>query len=358
MPFAPADAHEGTAGLDNVIDSVSPAMPGVSVQVVSTVVDEVVLDNPTPTVVTVLAFDGQPFLQIGPQGILANLSSPTWVASNTPGGITTQPSVGPPRWAKVSGGHSWGWFDPRLPPQDQPPPAGARPGVPITVASFTIPMQYGSTPVSVRGHLQYQPPSGGLIARLLIPPPAASGLTLSVLPGGPAPGFFASWSGSAVCTLLGADNEPFLRFGPFGVQANLASPTWIRVAQIGGHYAQGNGWSTVSPAPRLAWIDPRAAYGPGTPPVDVQDRPTPTDLVEWRLPIVYGAPGKRTTTATATGVTQWVPAPVASAPLVRALGTGRHNRPVLVPGVVAVALVAGVVIALGLLLSTRPRRPL
>ena len=339
----PAFAHEGRAGLDNVLDSVTPSLPGVTIQVVSSVVDEVVVDNPTAMTLTVLAPTGEPFLQIGSQGVLANLNSPTWVASNTPGGVTDQPAVGPPRWAQVSAGTSWGWFDPRLPGQGVAPPAGARPGVPITVAPWAIPMRYGGRAVSVAGHLQYQPPTGAVVARLVTPPPVASGLTLAVLPGGAAPGLFASWSGGSPVTVLGQGGEPFVRFSDRGAEANLASPTWALAAQAAGAFVAASSgrapeWRLMSSAPRLSWLEPRALYAPGTPPPDVQDRTSPTDLTRWTLPISFAG-----RIASVAGVTQWVPdASSASASRrVLALQAGASHRFNPLFAVVAALLLVG-----------------
>ena len=345
----PAAGHEGTPGLDNVLDEVTPAVAGISVQVVSTVADEVVVENPTATPLTVLAPTGEPFLTIGRRGVLANLSSPTWAISFSPsGGGTPPPSTRPPRWVQVSAGDSWGWFDPRLPSQSSAPPGGARPGVPLHLGSWSVPMLYGSTPLAARGHLQYQPPTGTVIARLVTLPPGGSRLQLAVLPGGAAPGLYAALVGGvAPVTVLGQRGEPFIRLSGRGAEVNAASPTWAFAAQAEGKQPDGvldpsaaPRWKLVSAAPRLSWIDPRLQYPPGTPPPDVQARLVATDLVRWTVPLTFGS-----SHATVAGVTQWVPD-------ASRLVVSHHHRPVWWYGLAAFLLV----LASAGLLVVRPGR--
>jgi hypothetical protein len=120
---------------------------------------------------------------------------------------------------------------------------------------------------------------------------------------------FAVWSGPAPVTVLGSAGEPFLRFSSVGTEANTASPTWAFFAQAQGRPPDGvvdaagsPRWKLVSASPRLAWLDPRAVYAPGTPTPDVQSRLVPTDLIRWSVSIDFA--GRRAVVA---GVTQWVP---------------------------------------------------
>jgi hypothetical protein len=313
VPARPAAAHEGYPGLNNVLDGVAPSLPRVTVQVVSTVADQIVVANPTATPLFVLAptQTGEPFLRIGPGGVLANLESPMWYASNDPSNAATVPAGvdphAPPRWSQVSAQPEWGWFDPRLPADVTPPtvPAGSS----VTLAEWAIPMRYGAEAVTVHGRLRYAPPAGGIAAELQTRPPAASGLTMAVVGGGAVPAFFASFAGRGSVIVLGERGEPFLRFAASGVEANTASPTWAFAARVQGRPVGGvidagasPRWQLLDGSPRLSWIDPRAVYAAGTPSLQVQQRGVSTDLVRWTIPLDVN--GRR---VGARGVTRWVP---------------------------------------------------
>lgn len=112
-----------------VLDAVQPALPGLTVQIAARVTAQLVVANPTPTTLSVLDGDGQPLLRIGPEGVLANRSSPWWYLTNSPNGdapipADAQPGA-PPRWERVSADPAWGWFEHRL----HPAPQGVPPDV-------------------------------------------------------------------------------------------------------------------------------------------------------------------------------------------------------------------------------------
>lgn len=66
-------------GIRNELVEVDPSLPsGVSVQVVISAADQLVAANPTDEVLEIPGADGEPFLRIGPDGVLANFRSPTW----------------------------------------------------------------------------------------------------------------------------------------------------------------------------------------------------------------------------------------------------------------------------------------
>jgi hypothetical protein len=207
-------------------------------------------------------------------------------------------------------------------------------------------MAYGDRPVTLKGHLQYQQPTGTLLARVATPLPPSAGLTLSVVPGGSTPALFATWSGRQTATILGQAGEPFVRFSAVGVEVNLASPTWAFSARIQGQPSEGvvdpvapPRWKLVDTAPRLSWLEPRAQYGPGAPPTDVQDRSRATDLVSWTIPVVVGSQR-----LAVRGVTRWVPNDAAGSPsrALKARNTTSH-RPItwVLPALVAVAILGG-----------------
>ena len=363
----PATAHEGGEGLSNVVDSVLPATAGLTVAVVASVADELVVENRSPDVVTVPDPGGRPFLRIGPDGVLADLNAPFWYTSNNPGaspvlppGVTTSVDA---RWAKVATEPSWGWFDPRLPSRDVEPPARPAPGATVHLAQWAIPLTIGGHPVRVSGHQEYSPVTGSVRARITAPPPTSTGLVLTLVAGGRAPGVFGSWSGTVPATIVGEAGEPFLRFGPTGADANLDSPTWREAQQARGQTpgetvgaAVGTGsvaggpvrWKHLDDVPRISWIDPRLTYRPGVPPPDVQARRQPSELLRWTIPVE--AASVRTDVA---GVTEWVPdaspgalAPNAAPPNAASPNRGPSRRGSPVAGA---ARAAGIVVALAAL---------
>lgn len=367
VPAGPVGAHEGGEGLSNVVDSVDPVLPGLTVTVVASVADEVVVENRGADAVTVPDPAGRPFLRIGPEGVAADINAPFWYASNNPGaapvlppGVTTASEA---RWAKVAADPSWGWFDPRLPGRDVPAPGRPAPGTSVRLASWAIPLDVGGRPVQVRGHQEYAPATGSVRARVTVPPPPSTGLSLGLAPGGRAPAVFASWSGPMPVTILGEAGEPFIRLGPSGADANLDSPTWRAAQQAQGRTPPevltggGSGdatvrWQHLDDAPRASWIDPRLMYGPGVPPPDVQARLEPTDLLRWSLPVETGP-----TRMLVEGVTEWVPDRAVSAFPTAVRGDAPGGRSSGRVPFWTVLGIATVVAALGLGVRRRARRP-
>ena len=72
VPATPAGAHASDPSVRPVIDAVDPAVPGVTVQLAASVTAQLVVSNPTPTTVSVLDVNDEPFLRIGPEGVTAN----------------------------------------------------------------------------------------------------------------------------------------------------------------------------------------------------------------------------------------------------------------------------------------------
>jgi len=74
--------------------------------VAASVTAQLVVANPTATELAALDGNGQPFLRIGPDGVLANLASPCWYLSNSPNGDADVPAEAQTgaraRWARVA----------------------------------------------------------------------------------------------------------------------------------------------------------------------------------------------------------------------------------------------------------------
>lgn len=316
----PVWAHEANPGVRVELDASATAIEGVDVAVVTSVTEQLVLANHTQDVVEILDDAGAPFLRIGPDGVHANLTSPSWYQTNNPFGLGQVPDEAQqgaePRWAQVSAEPSWGWFDHRLHPADVTiPPAVIEEGEPAQLAQFEVPLRYRDQAVSLTGAIVYRPVRGSVLAELT-QPPAAEGLSLAVLQGR-VPGLFLDNGTGETVIVAGADGEPFLRFNRRGVQANEHSPSWLAARRAEtGETADAlidptlpPSWRPIAEVPRFGWLEPRAAYPDDEPPPEIIDRGEAATLLEWAVPITVGGRD-----ASATGVTRWEPLEGAPAP--------------------------------------------
>ncbi len=299
-----AHAHQSDPRIVTTVDEVVPSLPaGLVVQVQAGLASQLVVDNPTPTVLEVLATGGEPFLQISAAGVLANLASPDFFTTSNPNGASAgAPAAGgAPRWVQISGGSSWGWYDHRLHPPGLAAPRDANTAV--RLAQWTVPLRYGGRPVEVRGSVRFEPLLG---AFLVSADPAPDGLVVQALPG-KLPGLFVSNPERVPVTVLGRDGEPFVRFGQRGVEVNVVSRTHVEDRQ-----ARGMTAGPPEPTPRFelvdpggtsyTWLDVRLRYPQDAPPPDVLAATAPTVVDEWQVPLVRdGQPGALS------GQIRWVP---------------------------------------------------
>lgn len=288
-----------------MLDGVEPALPGVTVQVRISAADQLVVANPTATDLDVLGADGDLFLRIGPSGVLANLSSPTWYLSLNPEGGQVPPAASAaaaPRLVRVSREPSWGWFDRRLHPTTlthAPSTTGRRA---VRLSSWEVRMKYGSTNVFVTGHREFRPLLGAFKTIVTEQFPGASAV---VFPGR-LPAIYLHVSGAEEVTLLGAGGEPFARVGPRGADVNEASPSWVLTAEVRGTFnpvgpvdaTAPPAWRHESDQPQLTWLEPRAMYSKDEP----ADATRAADLVAWSVPGTVGSRSVRLA-----GKTSWVP---------------------------------------------------
>lgn len=334
----PAVAHEVDPAVRTVIDEVDPAVDGVVIEVGTSVTTQLLASNETDQVLEVLADTGEPFLRIGPDGVEANLASPSWYVTNQPFGAQapapgTDPEA-PPRWGRVSTEPAWGWFDHRLHPTDV---SGTLDD--IERPTFEIPMRYGGRPLVVRGHLEQRTTTPAFGARLTAAPDASTGLTVQ-LASGRAPALFARYDGDGEVVVDGAEGEPFLRLSSAGAEVNRRSGTWAFTAQarqedLGGLDVDPTAapdWHLVDPSPSYAWLDPRAV---------IEDVGEETVQRRWTVPVtVDGSAEEIAGLSVATVV-----------PLAEAAGLDDDRPGWLVPFVVLAAV--GTVAVAGVLLWSR-----
>jgi hypothetical protein len=262
------------------LDPLPRRLAGVVVEVHTTLAPQLVVENKTKKTLEVLDEKGVPFLRMRPGGVDGNFNSDALYRSNSP-----LPSSRPatardakPNWKLLSSRPAWGWFDQRL--------------------------RVHSHDAVITGIADASPIRGSWQARLTSPHEPLPGVHVILLPGR-VPALFLEASTEETVVVLGASGEPFLRFYPRGVDANVRSPSWRENALAHGEEAPiaidakaPPQWTTVSSSPKYGWVEFRA--WPGT------DEPTSKGPVafRWSIPLEVGT--KREFVVE--GVTNWKPA--------------------------------------------------
>jgi hypothetical protein len=290
-PMASAQAQNGESDVAAVMDR-SPDMPGVNLSVQTTSMgSQFVLDNPTPTEVTVMSQAGDPLFRIGPGGVLANFRSPDWYRSKAVAEEVQIPpratDRGTPVWVRVSTDPSWGWFDQRLRDanlnDDQK--SSMEPLDPF--GAWSVPMTFGDKPGTADGHFEYRPAMGSFVPTLSETQPA-NGVSLTALPGNPTPGVAVNNQGANEIVVLGQAGEPFLRLTPQGAESNEQSPTWLaqQAAPGGpkGDPAAPPQWRSIGQNPQVSFTVPWADTD--LPPADLYAMSSSQDVKSWTISMI------------------------------------------------------------------------
>jgi hypothetical protein len=249
---APVAAHEELALHSlTVLDSVSPELESVDLHIAHLGAPAFVVSNPTAEPLTVLDGAGRPFLEIGPRGVRADVSSRLFYRSVVPGThdrLRPKASDGP-NWVTFSRAPRWTWFDPRLEPG--------------TSTHWDVAMLYGDRPVEVSGGFEPLAHHGHFVNELEAP--TVQGLDVRLVQG-PVPAVYVRNDTNKVLEVVGAADEPFLRVGPHGVFANLMSPSYYSAGALTiervPRWADATAaprWKRVSRSPVWAWLEYRAA---------------------------------------------------------------------------------------------------
>lgn len=233
LVLAPAAlAHEASdTTIAAVIDTITPAPEGLDITIETTRLgSQFVLENSSPTEVTILSSVGDPLFRIGPEGVLGNFRSPEWYTAKVPSGAITIPERAAERatpvWARVNQEPAWGWFDHRIHNAVLPDEQRAVTPPLANLGTWSVPFKYGDQLGSIEGHYEYRPPLGTFMPSLSEETPARD-LTLTALQGNPTPGISVNYEGQGEVVVLGTEGEPYLRITPNGTEANALSPTWV-----------------------------------------------------------------------------------------------------------------------------------
>jgi hypothetical protein len=163
---APAWAHGGDApdatNYRTLVTS-APPLPGLAVRAVEAG-GRLELDNRTGRTIEVLGYDGEPYLEVRPDGVYENTRSPATYLNATLAGDTEPPATAdptqPPEWRRASDEPVARWHDHRTHWMSaEPPPAvKADPGRGQRVRDWVVPLRDGVSTMEVRGTLDWVPP--------------------------------------------------------------------------------------------------------------------------------------------------------------------------------------------------------
>jgi hypothetical protein len=296
----PVDAHAGNAdGSRPVVTGVEPALAGIGATAVFAGSWQISLSVTSAQDVSVLDDADRAFLRIVPGGVDGDYGAPAWytsaIAPDASGAVRLPSGVGPaspPDWRPVSRARAWAWFDPRTSAGSGAvsPDMVAR-AVPVRLRDFDIPLRVGDTPAHIKGYLEFEPPRGRYVHRLLSPPQPAPGVEIGLLAGQAVPTVTVRNESADPVTVLGADGEPFLRVGG-AVEANLASPAWVQVGRALGRTPKAVAdataqprWEAISDGHLLSWADFRSRPPDTEPPVTGRA----VEVRRWTIPLRIGA---------------------------------------------------------------------
>ena len=167
---APAAAHGGPGGngapatnYRTRIQSVAPSVPGLAVRVIDAG-SRIELINRTGETVTVLGYQGEPYLRIAPDGVFTNTRSPaTYLNADRKATAALPAEADPaaaPRWQRIDDSNVARFHDHRAHWMggDDPPAVAADRSAPHVIdPSWEIPLVVGDRQVSVTGDLTWVP---------------------------------------------------------------------------------------------------------------------------------------------------------------------------------------------------------
>ncbi|MGH3902929.1 MAG: hypothetical protein ACRDTE_01825 [Pseudonocardiaceae bacterium] len=301
----PAWAHGDDPTLVALLTDVRPALPhdtGYS--------EQMVVANPTGIPLTVLDPDGVAFLRISSAGVFGNVTARylhlTANPPDAPAQLPAQALPGAePRWAPLSRGDAWGWFERRLHPfvPGEEPGSGLAAPQRQVLASWQVGMRYGDRPVTAVGVLERHPITGTFRATA---DPRDDRLDVEVGQGR-VPAIQLRVPAGPNVPVGGLDGVPFLRIGPAGVTANPASVHYQDNPQFQSLPTGPDGWVRVAGVPPVTWLDSRLRYRTDRPPDGVAAGNQIVELDRWRIPVDIDGEQR-----TLTGSIEWVPSAAAA----------------------------------------------
>lgn len=166
-PAPPAVAH-GVGGLEPtsyepVLVGVEPPVPGLSIEIID-LGETVELRNESGSEITVLGYDGEPYLRVGENGVYRNERSPAtfWNRSTRPT-VQLPPefdATAEPEWVHISDSPVARWHDHNVHWMGSGEPD--EPGREQVVQSWEIPLRSSDREIRVYGVIRWVPPPTAL----------------------------------------------------------------------------------------------------------------------------------------------------------------------------------------------------
>jgi hypothetical protein len=170
---APAFAHQGNPNYRSVIHGVTPAVPGVKLQVLN-FDDRLQLDNRTGRTIVVQGYQKEPYARLLSDGTVeVNHNSPAFYLNDDRFARAKVPATATPsatpHWQVVDRTGTFQWHDHRIHWMSSVPPKQVTDKSKRTkVFDWKVPLQVGRQRASVTGSLFWQPkPGGGIPAGAL-----------------------------------------------------------------------------------------------------------------------------------------------------------------------------------------------
>jgi hypothetical protein len=163
VPAAPAQAHP--AGIQAAVDyrtrvtAIVPAVAGIQARYIADG-SRLELRNDSRRTIEVLGYQGEPMLQVRPDGVWQNTLAPSLYVDNL--GAPVNPAAdahATPQWQRISTRPLARWQDHRALWHGNPPPqVRADPTRPHRVANWQVPLRDDTATVHITGTLDWVPP--------------------------------------------------------------------------------------------------------------------------------------------------------------------------------------------------------
>jgi len=159
-------AHQGNPNYRSVIDSVTPKVAGVRMQILN-FDDRLELQNTSGKTVVVQGYQGEPYARLKPDGTVeVNRRSPAFYLNDDRfAAVKVPPTAKPgatPDWHVVDRAGRFQWHDHRIHWMSQVAPKQVTDKSKRTkVFDWKVPMRVGATSAAVNGTLFWEPTGGG-----------------------------------------------------------------------------------------------------------------------------------------------------------------------------------------------------
>ncbi len=243
-----AEAHGGIDDYQIRPVAERTSISGITVQAIQSNAPQLVIENKSGKLLEILDDEGRAFLRIGPDGVEGDMNASAFYNTYSTAGLqppqNAQDPAAMPDWKLLSEDQNWGWFDPRIAetaftPSHTEVDEAKTNGQPITVASWSVPVRFAGEPNSLDGRFELS--SGpATIATASITSSSIDGWSTRIVPGAnPAILLKQSKEESEgqVVTILGEQNEPYIRLSSQGVSVNVESDTWRQYGRANGDFS-------------------------------------------------------------------------------------------------------------------------